>query len=96
MAKWERTLDLLPEWNELKSGNITPEEMGVIIAERLDALTSYDDVWIDEERLEIMDQFKSVDETTFNYCMEYLYNWADEKISGDFFDAVKTCWVRTF
>lgn len=99
MAKWFRELNLTPEWGRAQSGDITSEEMAGVISKRLSAMRQYEDAFIDEERLELADNFRDLSEgedvDDFNDIMDRLYDWGDAQISGEFFNAVKTCWVKT-
>jgi hypothetical protein len=102
MARWMRTLDLSDMWERAGEGEIPTHELAGVAAARLRAMKPFSDVWVDEERLEIADEFQDLSEDAetgfeeFNSVMTRLYDWADQKISGEFFDAKKACWVKTF
>lgn len=101
MAKWQRELNLLPEWRDAQDGKITPQDMAKIISARLRTLAPFG-TGLDFDRDELADQFddfaRDVDAEAddFDQIMQDLYDWADTHISGDFFNAKKACWVRTF
>lgn len=101
MAVWMRELNLLPEWSAAQDDEISPQEMAGVIAKRLRALHPFGDDMLNEQRDEIADEFEAFSEeesasvTWFDDIMGSLYDWADTKISGEFFDAKKACWVRT-
>lgn len=103
MPKWARTLNLHPEWAQCGNGEIEVSALARVIADRLSALRPFgdDDSDLDMEREDIADEFidfaneGSDDTDRFDYLMNYLYDWGDTKISGQFFDAVKVCWIKT-
>lgn len=102
MTKWKSELDLTPEWGKASNGEITARELAAVIASRLSRIRNIGDDWLDEEKEAIAEQFLDLSEDVdagtdhFDDLMSDLYDWADTKISGDFFNAVKACWVKTF
>lgn len=102
MAKWNQTLDLTPEWGLAEDGKITLQEMAMVAAQRLVHLKDVEGTSdIDSVREELINEFNEFvdmdeeDYSAFNDIMVRLYDWGDRKLSGDFFDAVKNCWIKT-
>lgn len=101
MAQWMRTLDLSDKWELANEGEIATHEMAGVVATRLKSLKPFSDVGVDEERLEIADEFQDLSEDAdadfdaFNFIMARLYDWGDTQLSGGFFDAKKVCWIKT-
>lgn len=97
MAKWQRTLNLLPEWERAKNDEITVTELGRVTADRLSALRPFGIEYLDTQREELAEQFRDVrDVADFDYAMSELYDWADTPLDNNPFGGLKVCWVRTF
>ncbi len=101
MANWQRHLDLKLAWQQALNKDITIQQLAKITAKQLKALKPFNDPNIEEEKDDLVEQFEMLadnldaDTDEFDYIMQDLYNWGDIKISGDFFDAKKVCWIKT-
>lgn len=73
MANWEKTLNIKNEWRAAANGEISHEELGVIIAEKIRDLHMDDE--FDDERLSIADDFEKNGYS--DGLMSDLYDWAD-------------------
>jgi hypothetical protein len=100
MAKWQRTLDLLPEWRQCQDCQIRVDRMAAIIADRLSALTPLTGN-VEAHRQALIRKFRRLSKqgnlrvVTFDAAMHTLYNWADTPLD-DSWNGKKTCWVKTF
>lgn len=100
MAHWKHTLDISDVWASAQAGNTNPQGFARAVWEKLRRL-HVDDEDLDHEREELEDEFSELafdTGTTFDDtddAMSRLYDWADTKLSGEFFGAVKLCWVKT-
>lgn len=101
MTDWQRTLDIKDAWTKASEDEISSQELAKVITSKLRSMKPLNDMGIDDQREEIADWFEdfSDDEEAstddFDCLMTELYDWADIKISGDFFNAKKVCWVKT-
>ena len=101
MTNWQRQLDLKPEWQQALGGKITTQQLAKVVIERLKALKPFGDYEIDSIKEDLIEQFEMLAEdqdadiNEFDYIMQDLYNWGDTKISGDFSNAKKVCWIKT-
>lgn len=102
MALWIQTLNLLPEWEQAKEGDISTCELARVVSERLSALVAYDDPYVEDERENLVDGFlalaedDTVTEEDFDEVMVDLYDWADISVGGVFPKIRKVCWIKTF
>jgi hypothetical protein len=107
MADWQRTLRLQPEWNQAANDEITVQQCAKVIAERLRALEPFGETVkrtarnVDQEREAIAEQLEALAEdeeaTTehFDYVMDMLYDWADQRLD-DRWNGKKVYWVDGF
>ena len=99
MAQWQRKLRLSDVYSMGEDEERVPELAG-IVANRLAAMKPFGIDDIDTERDEIVDMFKEVELgklgfDEFNESMERLYDWADQKLDGDW-NGKKVAWIETF
>lgn len=102
MANWQRKLVLNPEWEQAQEHEITIHELALSIAKKLRALrpfkSEFDD--LNEEREDLAETFECLAEDTaatranFNYEMDSLYSWGDQRLDGDW-NGKKVCWIDT-
>lgn len=99
MADWKHTLNLLPEWDQAKEGEIPINKLSEVVAKRLASLNIRGH--IADERDEIVEEFKmlandpvaSTDD--FDDVMHMLYDFADTQLDNKWPPA-KLIWVKTF
>ncbi len=106
MTDWQRTLNLLPEWERAQDNEISPQQMAGVISKRLLDLEPFsgDDFGIDHERVVMAEAFEDLSTGTeagaeeFDALMSDLYDWADTRLDDGvgLFGAKMACWVRTF
>jgi hypothetical protein len=100
MAQWQRKLLLNPEWDQAQDHKISHHELALSIAAKLRALKPFKAELdnINEEREELAETFESLAEDpeatqgNFNYEMEALYSWGDQRLDGDW-NGKKVCWI---
>jgi hypothetical protein len=96
MANWQRKLQLKDIWHNDDVHMIAAET-----AKRLKALQAFPDADLDEQRLDIADEFEGLstdpkaDKEDFDCVLERLYDWADTKLDNNW-NGKKVCWVETF
>lgn len=101
MANWMRTVKLNPEWDQAQEGAISAQALAASVARKLKLLRKFDDEDIDYRLEELVFEFEGMGKcasttiSEFDGFMTDLYDWADTKISGGFFDAKKVCWIDT-
>jgi hypothetical protein len=96
MANWKHTLDLTDVWDNtvVDGGKITIQELGKIVAGRLDKLPLYGE--FKEIADSIAASFRNVDEDKdeFNNYMNDLYDLGDRYI-GHTWPPDKLIWIAT-
>ncbi len=96
MTQWQRRLPLKDVWDSKDVPLIANT-----IAERLKALADFGDSGLDEQKVELAEEFAHLasdplaDADEFDDLMEQLYDWADTKLD-DNWNGKKVCWVATF
>lgn len=101
MADWQRTLNIVEEWEQAQEYEIAPQQLAIVIAERLNNLQNFNDSVIDGIKSYLVMQFQlfseneDADENYFNELMRELYTWGDISLDGKF-GGKKVCWVKTF
>lgn len=102
MADWQRKLILNPEWGQAQRHEISTQELARSVAIKLRKLAPFED-GDDEYNLEregLVEEFdgladdKTATQTDFNYVMQSLYDWGDQRMDGDW-NGKKVCWVDT-
>lgn len=102
MADWQRTLRLNPEWDQAQEHEISTQDLARSIAAKLRALPAFDEDF-DDANLELeglVEEFEGLaDDATatqqdFNYVMQSLYDWGDQRLDGDW-NGKKVCWIDT-
>jgi hypothetical protein len=108
MAKWQRVLDLLPEYEAFQEDSDAAYDetklaaLAGVVATRLKALEPFGEpnADLDSDRDDLVSDFEdfqqnpgSVEE--FNSLMAELYDWADTPLDNEF-AGKKACWVKTF
>ena len=99
MANWQRTLDLMPEWNMAKNNEMSTQSLALVVADRLSCLRPLGGN-IEQERLDIIGEFvdlskdDSADNDDFDLIFERLYDWADTPLDTNW-NGKKVCWVKT-
>lgn len=100
MSKWQRTLNLQPQWGEAKAGTIGHREMAGVIAARLGEFKDFNIESIDVNKADLVAIFNYISEETdtdveeFDDAMSELYDWADTSLDGEY-AGQKVCWVKT-
>lgn len=100
MANWQRKLILNPEWNQAQEHEISTQELACSIATKLKSLAAVDDDDIDLEREGLVEEFEGLandadaTQTDFNYVMQSLYDWGDQRMDGEW-NGKKVCWIDT-
>jgi len=98
VTNWKRRIDIKEEMKQAKTGEISPAELGQIIANKLKGLPeyAYDDLKIIVIAFEDLPKDAGGDE--FDEVMEALYDWGDTTLdsSGPFSTWTKQCWIATF
>lgn len=80
MADWQRVLQLKPEWEQADNGDIPIQSLAETVAVRLAELKPFDDEYINEERDDIVAEFKDLAENEdataddFDAIMSRLYD----------------------
>lgn len=98
MADWQRVLQLKPEWEQAKEGDISIQSLAETVAVLLAKLKPFDDEYINEERDDIVADFNDLaaneDATAddFDDTMNRLYDWADTSLDSSW-NGKKVCWV---
>jgi hypothetical protein len=94
MSYWKNRLDIKTEWVKAKNGEMTPEELGKIIAKKIRQLKCYQDEVDTLE--ELVYGFENITDGVreFDDLMEQLYDWGDIKLN-DRFPPDKMCWIAT-
>ena len=102
MAKWQKSLKIADEWKAAQEKTISTQELATRISVKLGAMVPIkDDEDLEEQRLELVANFKSFGEDPegsvdeFDSIMSELYDWADTPLD-DQFGGKKLCWVATF
>lgn len=106
MPKWCLTLDIKDAFQQALNDEISSIQLAGVIADRLEKLNIPSaakdmEVLLEMDQEELVDRFRyyfedGIDDIhEFDGIMYDLYNWADTQLSGNFFDAVKLCWVKT-
>lgn len=100
MTTWKQTLNLADIFASVRDEEISPREGIEKILQRFSMLKPYEDEYVEGERQRIIEEIEMVidDENDFedvDYVLNELYDFGDIKISGNFFDVVKACWVKT-
>lgn len=103
MIKWQRILDLTPQWAMAVDESITVSHLAGVIANRLDKLESFKDENIDLEKELIIIKFEEYkneaeeDKNIFDTIMSDLYDWGDWAIGehSSFLSGKKVCWIKT-
>lgn len=100
MADWQRRIRLNLEWEQAKEGEISTQELAAAISKRLKALTPFKDEYVEQSRLDLVDEFESAAEDAdltvdnFDYLMSELYDWGDMRLD-DTWNGKKVCWIDT-
>lgn len=102
MADWQRKLILNPEWDQAQEHEISTQELARSVAVKLRALKPFGTslAELNDERDGIAEEFddlaanKSATQQDFNYAMQSLYDWGDQRISPEW-NGKKVCWVDT-
>jgi len=96
MANWQYRLNLKDLWKAKEEGNITIQELGKKVAERIENLPCFKK-YEDDLKTIIMD-FETVESVEeFDYILEELYDWGDMRLptpQGQM--QRKMCWISTF
>lgn len=100
MAIWKQTLNLMDVFTSVQDEEISPREGLEKILSRFVALKPYEDEYVEGERQHLIEEIEMIidDDNDFedvDYVLNELYDFGDIKISGEFFDAVKACWIKT-
>ena len=108
MPTWKHTLDLSAHWEKANEDFAAVQALASAASAGLLAIPDLpeDDPlgnnYLNEEKQEIADDFRDLSTTEdvilideFDAVMTRLYDWGDTKLSGQFFDAVKLCWIKT-
>lgn len=99
MSKWVNRLDLKDLWKTREEGNLTIQELGKAVADRIRKSKFYK-LKIHEEALrEIVLDFEgcSEDVEKFDGILEQLYDWADTPLTTPLGQMQrKMCWIETF
>lgn len=96
MSDWQSELNLKDVW---ECGNV--HAIALTASQRLKAMNAIPDVYLEEERINIADEFfeiaqdKSAGTSDFDDVMCRLYDWADARLD-DQWNGKKVCWVSTF
>lgn len=102
MANWQRTLNLLPEWKMRIDDEISLQDLSRVVAERLSAVKQLGISDLDEQRDDLVHQFKEMSNDTsltvdeFDEVLNELYDWGDTHIDGSILAGKKACWIKTF
>ena len=102
MANWQRTLNLIPEWDQAKEHTLAPQQLAGVIAARLKVLRPFGIAHLDDERNELVEMFEATaeneiaDDADIDGLMRNLYDWADTPIGPTSFGGKRCCWVKTF
>jgi hypothetical protein len=100
MANWATTLNLLPEYDEARAGNITIQALAAVVAERLGKLKWPAQFESDQEELadefDCLSQDPDANVSDFDDVLERLYDVADARIDNSPWPYRKLCWVKTF
>lgn len=97
MANWQRKLSIKDVWD----CDLPIQKVAEAIAKRLKKLRPFGDDFLDEERLDLVDEFESLStyenltDDQFNDAMDSLYDWADTPLDEEW-NGKKACWVETF
>lgn len=100
MADWMTTLQLRPEHNMVRTGEIGVHDYARIVAERLRKLDWPEDFLSDRD--DLADEFESFaddvdgDLDDFDDILRRLYDVADSRVDGTLCPYRKLCWVNTF
>lgn len=103
MPVWVRTLDIKDVWDKVEK--IGCRELAKTIADRLEALTPYDEPEIENRRIGLVERFREfhddmgeLDFNDFDAEMFELYEWADQSTGRlpESFGVERVCWVKTF
>lgn len=79
MANWQRKLSIKDVWD----CGLPIQKVAEAIAKRLKKLRPFGDDFLDEEQLDLVDEFESLStyenltDDQFNDAMDRLYDWAD-------------------
>ena len=98
MADWQRGRQLKPEWGQADNGDISIQSLAETVAVRLAKLKPFADKYINEERDDIVAEFKDLAENEdataddFDAIMSRLYDWADTSLDSSW-NGNKVCWV---
>jgi hypothetical protein len=99
MANWQRTINLVQEFAGYDEGTKSVAEVAKAVAEKLKVIREFNIEDIDNEKLDIIEEFESLaaDEDAelddFNYIMNALYDWADRKLD-DNWNGKKVAWIE--
>lgn len=100
MANWQRHIYLNPEWEQAQEGEISTRELATVVSKRLKALTPFKDEYVEQSRLDLVDEFEAAAEDAdltvddFDYLMNELYDWGDIRLDGNW-NGKKVCWIDT-
>ena len=102
MANWQRRVRLNPEWDKARDGEITYQQLAVVIAKRLRALRPFKAEFdnLNEELAEIADEFEWLGTNAGTAAkdtdgvMHSLYDWGDQRLD-DNWNGKKVCWIDT-
>jgi hypothetical protein len=89
MAQWVKRLSLLPEYEQAKTGEVTVQQLAKVVSDRIKAIGQYEDESIEDQRLELADNFLDLSEDDkadvedFDDLMVNLYDWADTKLDNE-------------
>lgn len=96
MAIWYNSIDLVEEWGQLKSGEITTAQFCGIVATKLEAITKMVGIR-NIERGNFAEDFRKLSEQEevsneeFDDLWGQLYDWGDSPYRNG-----KLCWISTF
>ena len=99
MSKWVNTLDLKDLWKAREEGNLTIQELGKAVADRIRKSKFYERKIHEEALREIVLNFEdcSNDVEEFDSILSELYDWADTCLYTPLgYMQRKMCWIATF
>jgi hypothetical protein len=101
MTDWQRTLDVSDVWDQVSDGEISVPAFAGMVATRLKRLKPFADHIVENEKLELVDQFESMSEDStsdfddFDLVWNELYEWGDTSLDNRF-NGKKVCWIKIF
>lgn len=103
MAKWERKLDLAPEWQQAEDHEIAVQQLATVVAKRLEALQPFvgENESLEREKQVLVEEFQDLSEDEdadtddFDILLTALYDWADTSLD-DNWNGRKACWISRY